>query len=139
MWEEIKKSRKFLNTSIATGYFARLKKYSELNYTPIAICGKSPFWYKRLEYKKLAPKINFFLDYKNGKINENDYVRCFYEQVLSELDPRKVMVELMEKSDGRNIVLLCYEKPFDFCHRHIVSHWLTNQMGQEIQEVNYEN
>lgn len=32
-----------------------------------------------------------------------------------------------------NIVLLCYEKPTDFCHRHLVAQWLIEN-GFECKE-----
>jgi len=31
---------------------------------------------------------------------------------------------------GDNVVLCCYEKPGDFCHRHILIKWLGE--GQEL-------
>ena len=27
-------------------------------------------------------------------------------------------------SGGSNVALVCYEKPSDFCHRHLVAGWL---------------
>lgn len=37
-------------------------------------------------------------------------------------------------NDGENdIALICYEKPSDFCHRHLVSEWL-NQNGFKCEE-----
>lgn len=32
----------------------------------------------------------------------------------------------LSKEDNVNIVLLCYEKPEDFCHRHLVADWLNS-------------
>lgn len=44
---------------IYTSYFAKLRKIPS-NIISIAICAKSPDWYKGLKYKKLAPKYDFF-------------------------------------------------------------------------------
>ena len=48
---------------IYTSYFAKLKSLPD-NIVPISICGKAPDWYKGLQYKKLAPKYDFFMKWK---------------------------------------------------------------------------
>jgi uncharacterized protein (DUF488 family) len=35
-----------------------------------------------------------------------------------------------------NIALVCYEKPTDFCHRHLVADWL-KEHGYECEEFKY--
>ena len=69
---------------IYTSYFANLKSLPD-NIIPVSICGKAPEWYKGLQYKKLAPKYDFFTEWK--KNHDNDYyIKCFQEQVLNTLD-----------------------------------------------------
>lgn len=46
---------------IYTTYFAKLKSLPN-NIIPISICGKAPNWYTGLQYKKLAPKFDFFYE-----------------------------------------------------------------------------
>ena len=131
---------------IYTSYFAKLKSLPE-NIIPISICGKAPDWYKGLQYKKLAPKYDFFMEWK--KNHDNDYyIRCFNEQVLSKLNqietitdlhmviPREIrekMQHSVHNSPDWHIALICYEKPTDFCHRHLVSDWL-NEIGLNCTE-----
>lgn len=100
--------------------------------TPVSICGKAPDWYKGLQYKKLAPKFEFFQKWKQTKDNEY-YIKCFQSQVLDELNPDTVISELKELAKSNNIALICYEKPGDFCHRHLVAEWLKNY-GYQIEE-----
>ena len=95
------------------------------NIIPISICGKAPSWYKGLQYKKLAPKYDFFMKWKDNHDNEQ-YIESFNEQVLSRLDVREVIEELFDMANSKDICLICYEKPNDFCHRHLVSNWLNN-------------
>lgn len=77
---------------IYTSYFANVKSLpSEV--VPIAICGGVPEWWCGLQYRKLAPKREFFNEWKSS--GDNDYyVKCYYEQVLSHLDPAQVYNEL---------------------------------------------
>lgn len=127
-----------------TTYFAQLRNLPE-NIIPISICSKAPDWYKGLQYKKLAPKYDFFMEWK--KNHDNDYyIKCFNEQVLSNFIPSQVYEELCDiaqdfveslpeedirkqlhkMGDPYYVALICYEKPEDFCHRHLVADWLTS-------------
>jgi hypothetical protein len=109
-----------------TSYFA---KYKGTN--AISIAGKSPTWYVGKEYKLLAPKYWFFKKYKEDHDKEF-YIKHFYLEVLNPLDPQKVYDDL-----GENAVLLCYEKPGDFCHRFIVAEWLYYNLDIKIPEFGY--
>lgn len=115
-----------------TGYLAKLKEYEKNGLIPVAICGGIPTWYKGLWYKKLAPKWSFFNEYKNGTEHKGDidyYVQHFNDEVLKGMTCRQIMADLRKitgvKNDFSKIILLCYEKPGDFCHRHLVADWLT--------------
>ena len=119
---------------IYTSYFANLKSLPD-NIVPISICGKAPDWYKGLQYKKLAPKYDFFMKWKEN--HDNDYyIKCFNEQVLNQLNVEDVIHDLvgyLDPNEDIDIALLCYEKPGDFCHRHLVADWL-NENGIECKE-----
>ena len=122
---------------IYTSYFAQLRNMPE-NVIPISICGKAPNWYDGLQYKKLAPKYGFFTEWKKTHDN-NFYIEHFNDEVLKMLSVPKVLADLQmlipdyikSKKDvpvwinkDWHIALICYERPTDFCHRHLVSKWL---------------
>lgn len=107
---------------IYTSYFGQLKSLPK-TICPISICLKAPDWYSGLQYKKLAPKYDFFKAWKQN--HDNDYyIKCFTEQVLSNLNVFDVVIDLYKLSAGKDIALICYESPDDFCHRHLVAEWL---------------
>lgn len=123
-----------------TTHFANIKNLPK-NVVPVSIAGKAPSGYKGLEYKKLAPKYHFFIKWKENHDNEY-YIRHFNEEVLSKLDPYDVIREIQDKFCDGNIILnmdqiefafVCYEKPSNFCHRHLVAEWLNNN-GIECKE-----
>ncbi len=121
---------------IYTSYFAKLKELEKHNIIPISICAKAPDWYKGLQYKKLAPKYGFFMEWK--KNHDNDYyIEHFQVEVLDGLIVCEVMEDLFAlkslQDKGRAIALICYEKPSDFCHRHLVAKWL-KQNGYRCEE-----
>lgn len=121
---------------IYTTYFAKLKSLPK-DIIPISICGKAPDWYKGIQYKKLAPKYDFFIRWK--ETHDNDYyIKCFKEQVLDKLNAWDVVSELVGPHSGIDIALVCYEKPADFCHRHLVAEWLRDNgfVCKEWEDVN---
>lgn len=122
---------------IYTSYFAKLKELENHNIIPISICGKAPDWYKGLQYKKLAPKYGFFMEWKRNHDNEY-YIEHFQKEVLDGLDATEVILDFSRMAYGFNagendIALICYEKPSDFCHRHLLAEWL-NQNGFKCEE-----
>lgn len=110
---------------MATSYFGNLKQISKDNiFVPVAICAKSPQWYTGLEYKKLAPTYEILKRYMKEK-NEEWYTREYHKQILEKLDPYQVFREISDMMPDDNHIpcLICYEKPGDFCHRHLVAKW----------------
>lgn len=114
-----------------TSYFAMSGKLPDY-ITPIAICGGIPdFWIGKLWTRKLAPRKWFFDEWK--KNHDNDfYIRNFEKEVLSNLNPVDVLDTLYglanQNKDGKIPCMICYEKPGDFCHRHLVAEWLNNSI-----------
>jgi len=86
-------------------------------------------------YSSLAPKYDWWIKWDMFKDCRDPYdmtyfyVEKYYETVLCLLDPKKVYEEL----DGK--ILLCYEDPEYFCHRHIVAAWLEKELGIHVPEV----
>ena len=117
-------------TTYFDGLNAFLAEHPEI--VPISICGKAPDWWHGHQYRKLAPRLWFFLKWKDT--HDNDfYVRNFNKEVLGRFEQAEVWEDLLEISGGFPFVLLCYEKPGDFCHRHLVSEWL-RKAGYDISE-----
>ncbi|WP_099467856.1 DUF488 family protein, N3 subclade [Konateibacter massiliensis] len=122
---------------IYTSYFAKLKSLPD-NIIPISICAKAPDWYKGLEYKKLTPSYDLLMHWKIFH-DEEYYRKRFKEQVLDKLNPESVSSDLWYLCDNTmqtepDIVLMCYEKSSNFCHRHLVSDWL-NENGIKCEEL----
>lgn len=124
-----------------TGYFAKLKEYVEAGYTPVSIARYAPPFYHGLEYKKLAPPPDILNDYKYGEHKgDTDVFLGRYMSEIAELDAKKVVKELEELTNVKEdkIILLCFEKPRDFCHRHFAAAWLQNCAAIECLEYDYD-
>jgi len=112
---------------IFTSYFANIKniKHKKL----ISISRFTPKWLPDIqEAKELAPSTKLLEDYKKGLVDDDTYIERYHKETLSKLN-RKLIYEKYNNS-----VFLCYEKHGDFCHRQIVSDWLSEE-NFKIKEI----
>lgn len=111
-----------------------LKKIDLEKYTPIAICQYPPSWYDGLVYKKVAPTYPMIQGMKEEATRDR-YLAMYIEEKLGPLNSDNVMKDLEKMSNGKDVVLLCFEKPDEFCHRKIVAMFL----GCKDCELVFEN
>jgi len=110
-----------------TSYFSS-KLWQWHGKNAVAISQGIPEWYKGRVYKDLAPSWNLV------KIKDaEEYTRRYKEEVLNRLDPKKVYKDL-----GDDAILLCWEKPGEFCHRRLVAEWLEETLGIKVPELGFE-
>lgn len=117
---------------IYTGYFAKTKEYEQNGLIPVGISGKIPDGFTGVRYQKLAPKYDWWKEWHDKKLSDNWYKEKYYETVLNLLNSVVVAQEL--QGFGENVVLLCYETPEKFCHRHLVAEWLNKNTKLNITE-----
>lgn len=123
---------------IATGYFARAKSYAEMGYALVSIARVAP-WFLAKECNVyscdcLAPTDEILA----LKDNPDEYVPKYRREILRNLKAddvyhRLYMIARQENTD--KVVLMCYESPEKFCHRHLIAEWLTNNLGRRTEEV----
>lgn len=111
-----------------TSYYARSGKDPKA----IAISAKAPFFYKGRFYSPLAPTWDLLRAYKSGQVDERGYTEWYLRLLNKErkLTPQQVVDELEDGS-----ILLCYEGPGKFCHRHIVAEWIEKGTGVIVTEI----
>lgn len=114
-----------------TSYFGRLKqlqkRIAEEQLTPISIARITPGAIKVPQRIDLAPPSNLLRRYKDGKCSKEECERI-YLQHLNQWKAEYISNSLPDKA-----ILCCYEKPQDFCHRHILAKWLKDYC--EIKEI----
>lgn len=120
-----------------TGYFAMTRHYKP--FVPVSIALKTPVFFTGRKYTKVSPTEEILRLYKGGYLNREQYSSMYRRDVLSKLDPHKVARDLENLcGDAPGLVLLCYEKPGDLCHRHLLAEWLSQHMALEIEEYQVE-
>ena len=123
---------------IYTGYYAKTKVYKDNGLEPVAISGKVPDFYEGFCYPDFAPRYNFFKKWKDGEIDNEGYEKE-YRAHLDMLVKDDIEFDFKEyNTQEHDCVLLCYEKPGDFCHRHILANWLEENFGFKVEEYSIE-
>ncbi len=110
-----------------TSYYA--KHATDRN--AVAISVKPPDWYCGVTYPILAPSWELVRGIKSGQMSEAEYTSEYLKLIKKRgASPYRTLADL-----GEQAILLCYEKPEDFCHRHIVALWIEQELKIEVPEI----
>lgn len=115
---------------IYTSYFGNLRKLSSAGIVPVSIARWDPKWFEGISYKTVAPLPEML----GNDITNEQYTLMYQRRILSKLNPGKIVRDLHVMTGGKDCALLCYEKPGDFCHRHLLADWMLKETGLVIQE-----
>lgn len=114
-----------------TSYFGKKAQLERAGIVPICIALWKPRWYTGIHYLPVAPKA-FML--KDDNQTQQQYIERYQKYVLDTLRVENVVRDIECLSGGRDAALLCYEKPGEFCHRHLLAQWIMEQSGVEVTE-----
>lgn len=123
-----------------TSYYANIKNIPD-EYKLVSISGDIPEYIENqvdIWDKRLAPNWSLFKEYKDsseGTKREKRYIQRFKEEVLTKYLITDILKDWSDKCGLlETYVILCYETPSDFCHRHIVSEFLSDKFNIDVQE-----
>jgi len=119
---------------ILTSYHAKIDQLIEMGLTPISISVQFPKYakIKYHQYKVLAPTYAM-LKMDKGQYNEE------FQKILAKQNAVHIHSDLVRLSKEKDIVLLCYEKDRNECHRSIVGKWLESKLQIKVEEVEFQN
>ena len=110
-----------------TSYFARINKLGNRNF--ISVARTQPKGFNLPTALELVPSEHLLRDFKNGLLSETEYIKIYFKEVLSKLNPGDVYEKY------KDCVLICWEKSDKFCHRHIISKWLEQELSVSVEEI----
>ena len=119
---------------IYTSYFGNSRKLQQAGIKVVGISLYPPRWFNGISLKQVAPTKSIL--FANGQTQE-EYTRRYRSEVLSQQDMKQFLKTVEQASGGQDVALCCYEKPEDFCHRHILADWIKEKLGIEILEYGY--
>jgi hypothetical protein len=115
---------------IFTSYFGNLKTLVESGVAPMSIALWKPRFFTGICLYNVAP-LKYML---KDDLSMDEYIEAYINKVLANVDANSFVGTLVKLSDGRDVALCCYEKPTDFCHRHLLAKWITEQTGIQVNE-----
>ncbi len=114
------------NMIIYTSHYAELDDVP----SPVAISVEIPKTFQGKVFAKLMPTRVLESTYKAGEINEEDYTQTYLRLLENRgLTPADVVQHLPFRC-----TLMCWEKPYQFCHRHVVAKWIHEGTGIIVKE-----
>ena len=113
---------------IYTSYFAKVKTLQKNGIVPVSLARWSPRWYSGEKVLDASPTP----DMLGGDMTREEYV-ARYSRILQKLDIKDFVNKIAKIGNGKPVALLCYEKPDDFCHRHLLAEYM-NKNGYEVNE-----
>ena len=118
-----------------TGYYAQMKKYVKADLVPVSIAYLTPVWYTGETCFELAPDRKLLKGYKAGEISQEEYTKQYnaFLKTVNWGEAIEKLYTISDKHSCKDLVLCCYEKPDDFCHRHLLAEYLTKH-GMNVQE-----
>lgn len=124
---------------IYTSYFAKLNKILDAGYFPVSIARYIPNGIDNISQLNIfAPSEELLRKIKSGEIDETEYEKI-YRKDMERFDFNRVwetFEQISEINGKKDLVLLCYEKGGDFCHRHIFASIMGEKTNNRIEELN---
>ena len=96
----------------------------------VSISASSPEYFNGKHISSLAPTWDIIRAYKSGKITEEQYSKWYIDLILE----RHQNAQAVYNSIPHGTIMLCYEKPGEFCHRRVLAKWIEQELGHEVPE-----
>lgn len=147
-----------LNLQYYTSYYSNFRNIPK-DYLCIGISRFVPIEFKNSDYRNfiwasdnfLAPSESLLYDIKSDKITQEEYSKRYIEELIKSVPIKTKYENLLDwiiafdseisfhEANWKAVVFMCYEKPTDFCHRHILRKLLNNYYKIPIEEFNKDN
>ena len=110
-----------------------------MGYTPLGIVQFKPKWYMDKNLRKYAPPLELFNAYRTGRIGIERF-KLEYDLYLDSvgLFYLKETLDKLEKDGIDKVVLLCFEKSDECCHRRILAKRIESDLGISCSEIDLE-
>lgn len=124
--------------SIYSSYYARAKSLACEGILYVQVSNTAPDWfpYELLNVSNMvAPTWLLITQYRNGDISFDKFSEQYKQSLNLRISKEEFVNKLYVEAEERNcntIVLLCWEKEDDKCHRSALGEWLGNNFKYEL-------
>ena len=102
---------------IFTSYFGNSRKLKEAGIKIICVAIGKPRFIAGIPQMLNVCPTRYMV---SGPCSHDEYLKL-YDRILASQDANQVVKQIEMLSGGKDVALCCYEKPGDFCHRHILA------------------
>lgn len=123
---------------IYSSYYSRIKSLDTESILLVQVSQTLPEWFSGEIVnvgKLVAPNWSLINRYKGGQISYAEFSEQYRHQLDSTVDKKKILNEILLLAEERNcqyVVLLCWEKDMEECHRKVLGEWLTDEFRYEL-------
>jgi len=121
---------------VYTTYLAYLKRF---DYNPLKIFPnslKSTLIYYVMRNRgnnEVAPDELILIMFKNNDLSWESYCRHYEDKLATEEAKAWMQKRADESRQGHNVILVCYEKDPEQCHRRLLAEYITAHFGVEYK------
>lgn len=123
---------------IYTSYYSKVSRLDTSDYLLVCVSNTSPEWFDKKLYKidsNVYPDWTTINHYKSGEITRDQFRALYVRKISGQTQPEFIYQELENLGriyDKENIVLLCWEKDSQACHRTMLAELISkgNYMGE---------
>lgn len=145
--KESSETQSMIKHKIFTGYIAKTKYYRNKGLFTILICRWKPKFYifdpnypeNHQWWTALSPPELTLKTIKGKEIDWVEYTHQYLNYLNSKFTKEGLIASLSKCADyyNKDLVLLCYEKDSNQCHRGLLAHWLNEILDEDSKIREY--
>lgn len=113
-------------------YTANFKSYIGCPGMPYCVSQSMPKWVEMMRLRTLAPTWDMIYAYKGGALQWEKFKIKYFEILKQRHNTLENIIKIARTG---NIILVCWEKPNQNCHRHLIVQYCIEQLGLEPEFV----
>lgn len=108
-----------------TSYFSKWKGNKSPDVVLMATTYYKPYWFGGEWFSEMAPSAELVQSYKRGEVTPEQYTEIYLKQLES--NQEAILSRIQSFDPQKDYILLCFEGPGRFCHRHVFADWVTTK------------
>lgn len=123
---------------IYSSYYAKVRSLDVTDAMLVQVSNTKPQWFQQeiLNVANLtAPDWNLINRYKSGEISFEQFGERYIQSLNQKMKRDEFvskLTEVAEENNYKTIILLCYEKSLNECHRKFLGEWLQDAYLYEL-------
>ena len=112
-----------------TSYYTKVLKEETSDCILVQVSNTKPDWFSKelVSLESLAPSWKLINLFKNGVIDMDKFSDDYIRELDSKIDGaviKKALEQMCSLCDVDNVILVCWEKDYENCHRTPLAQWL---------------